>query len=242
MGYATAGQWVQRVAAELGMTPRQFMEADIDVFQLLLAVDTPENGLIRGSFRGGMSWEVRYDPATITVTSVKMYLDGALAVEWSGTMTAQQFLDDDWPETLVYGSAQPDVLWAVNGTIRAGSGNDIVELDGNAGNAIVAYGEAGQDAFVIKSATGNHITLADYQPGEKILFEDYDSFEMLASDFRGVEYAAHGFTAHFGWGADTWSLTIEGASVEQMRLEDLLVGQAGNDAVYAPLMSALGIV
>lgn len=239
MGYATAGQWVKRVAGELGMTPRQFLDADIDVFDLLLSAENnPENGLIQGAFRGGMRWEVRYDPATVTVTGIKIYLDDVLAAEWSGAMTAQQFLDDDWPETLVYGSEQADALWTGDGTVFAGAGNDIIELGGNA----IAYGEAGQDAFVVYWG-GSHITLADYQPGEKILFDMYDSFQELGQAYQGWEAAGNGFTVHFaGSYSPAWSLTIQGASIDQMRLEDLLVGQAGRDAVYAPVMSALGIV
>lgn len=241
VGYATEGQWAQRAAAELGITPQQFLDSYyIDGFLLLLlSADSPEYGLIHINFRGGLSSEVRYDPATATVTSVKTYLDGALVEEWSGAMTAQQYINFDWPGTLVYGSEQADYLWIGDGTILAGSGNDIVELDGN--NAI-AYGEAGQDVFDVSGRSGNHITLADYQPGEKIFFYGYESFEMLAQNIRGVEMASNGFTLNFGEGYNTWSLTILGTSVDQMRLEDLLFGQAGIDAVYAPVMSALGIV
>jgi hypothetical protein len=152
-------------------------------------------------------------------------------------MTAEAFLADDWPAD-VYGSNGDDYLSAWDNKVFAGAGNDIIELVGNA----VGYGQGGADTFVV--IPGDHITIADYQPGEKIFFYGYDDWQSLVSSFRGVSNSGPtGFTLQFGGpGYLQWSLTIQGTPLEQMRIEDILVGQAAHDQVYAPVYAAFGLL
>jgi hypothetical protein len=234
------GRVFQDVAAALSMTPRQLWENDVDIFQLLEAVESPAPGQLHGIFKAGITMDVSYDPATLTVTHVRLYHNGQLAVEFSGAMTAEAFLYGDWPAD-VYGSNGDDYLF-VDGAnkVFAGAGNDIIELEGSA----VGYGQGGADTFVVMSGQGDHITIADYQPGEKILFYSYDDWQSLVSSFQGVsESGPTGFTLQFGGpGYPQWSLTIQGTPLEQMRVEDLLVGQAAHDQVYAPVYAAFGLL
>jgi len=65
------GRLFQDVAAALGMTPRQLWESDVDIFQLLETVESPAPGQLHGIFKAGITMDVSYDPATLTVTHVK---------------------------------------------------------------------------------------------------------------------------------------------------------------------------
>jgi hypothetical protein len=164
---------------------------------------------------------------------------------WSGSMSKEQFLYEDWPADTVYGSVEPDILdilYFDHGIcFFGGPGNDIIQL----GRDTTAYGQEGVDTFEIFDIyeKGAHLTIADYQAGEKILFP-YDTFDELVAAFQGVSNVTdNGFTANFGGAYEPhWSLTIIGTPLDQMNVADLLVGYAGMLTVYGPFLSELGLI
>jgi len=245
MGYQAEGAWFQQIAAELGMSPFELWESESSgLLSLVTSVDEREAGHIDAGLRGNASLRVDYDPATMIVMQVAVSVGGQSAYLWQGSMSADEFLREDWPVEQVYGSAFADSLWVGGGgaTTFAGAGNDIIEMNGcSAGEFVTAFGEEGQDAFVV-SGFGN-VVIGDYQAGEKILFSDYDSMAALVEDFAGVGPAAGvGFTLNFqnDWGED-WSLTIENFSIDNMRIEDLLADEGSGWGIYGPYIEAMGV-
>lgn len=247
VGYVAEGQYLQRLAAELGLTPLELIESDWNLFDMMLDYDFPAPGQVTVNFRAGLSMSVQYDPATLTITSADVYYQGQPIYNWRGQMTVEQLVTDDWPETVIYGSDSADYLEIENGTIYAGGGNDIIQIFGNS----VVYGGAGREDYAIEYAGhGDNIRIADYQLGERIYFSAYDDFTTLAQSLRGVSATANGFSAQFAapWpGGSVWTLTIEGVSLDQFAQQGdinqiLLTGVAGEEAIYAPLWQAIGLL
>ncbi len=246
VGYATEGQYFQRLAAQLGMTPQQLWNGGWNVFDMMVSFEIPTPGQLTASFQGGLLMNVQYDPVTVTVHQLELSYEGQLAYRWQGTMSDHDFLSDVWHSQTVYGSPYADWFFIDRGgTGYGGDGNDVIELEDNA----TAYGGAGQDAFdLIGFFAGSNFHIADYQPGEKILFSMFESFEELAAAFQGVSgVTANGFTIHFDMPyGPNFSVTIEGVSLEQFSRSNLqevvLVGVQGEQELYAPVMQAFGIL
>jgi len=250
IGYVQIGQYYRQLAAELGLDREALYEDDFDhLFDIdtLVSWSIPTPGQLQAQFLAGMTMDVRYEPTSLTVTEVWMSLQGRLAYEWSGAMSAQAFLDGYWPVDLSYGSPSADLLFIENGTAYAGNGNDILQMGGNA----VAYGQGGRDVFALEYVGhGNNLRIADYEMGERIYFAMYDSVDELIAAFQGVsDVSANRFTLHFAQRfGPHWSLTVEGAGLEPFAAqpnllgEIVLVGLEGAERVYAPVMEAFGIL
>lgn len=243
VGYAELGAWFQRIAAEFGKTPPEFfMEigGDLDPNPLaLVKTYSIGDGLLTAQLRGDVILTAQFDPQTLTVTHITYSYGGQTALQWEGQMSAAQFLTDDWPPTVYYGSPQADVLEAWSGdVVYGGAGNDLLVL---AENNAKAYGQAGTDTFLVDGY--GHMTIGDYQPGEKIVFMLYENLAELAADFRGVQAVGNGFRVLFK-SAQTpdWSLTFENLRVEQLRLDDLAFAtHATLTGVYQPVFQAFGL-
>ncbi|MGB9632591.1 MAG: hypothetical protein ACPL8I_04635 [Chloroflexaceae bacterium] len=242
-GYAMAAQYFKQLASETGQSVKALIDAPdgLKLLDFLLDYSFPAPGQLHADFRGGAAWDVQFDPQTYTVTQVVESWNGEAIDRWSGSMSVEQFLSEDWPADTVYGSVEPDMLNVEHGICFGGPGNDIIELDSDA----TAYGQEGVDAFDLSfyGGEGDHLTIADYQAGEKILFP-YDTFDELVAAFQGVSNVTdNGFTANFGGAyGPHWSLTIIGTPLDQMNVADLLVGETGNQVVYGPPLSELGLI
>lgn len=231
-------QYIQQLAADLGTTVTGLSTPNLS--NLYRPEVEYKDDYIVEHFPGGMDWEIVQDPSTYTVTNFRVLFNGSLFCEVQGLMTPEELSSGEWPVTTIHGSNKDDWFFIGNGvTGYGGGGNDILELQGGA----IAYGGPGLDGYHLAYfGDGGQMRIADYEAGEKILFSMYDSFDELASAFKGVTNDANGFTVHFGQPDGTqWSLAIEGTPLEAMRLEDLLVGDAGLEQLYAPLWEALGI-
>lgn len=243
VGYTEIGAWFQRIAAELGQTPLAFfMQSGKYLgFNPITQVKgfSIEDGLLTAQLRGDVTLTAHFVPQTLTVTRIVYSHNGKTAFEWAGQMTAEQFLTDDWPPTTYYGSGQADIIEAFGGDlIYGGAGQDLLVLSG--GSAKV-YGQADTDTFIIDGF--GELSIGDYQPGEKIMFEGYESLAELAADFKGVQTTGNGFRLLFkGAYTPQWSLSFENLSMEQLRLEDLAFGtDATRVGVYQQVFAAFGL-
>ncbi len=247
---ADLGLYFQQAATELGTTPLQLWESGFDLRQALVSLNLAQ-GQLTASFRGGASMNMRYDPATMTVTQIELYHQGQLFYEWSGAMSGKEFLCSswpDWPKDIAYGNPEANLLSVrQNATVYADSGNDVIQMEDNA----AAFGQAGQDVFALEHVNdGGQLRIADYELGERIYFSMYESMEELGAAFQGVsDVTANRFTLHFAqqYGLH-WSLTIEGVGLNEFAAQQnflggiVLVGVEGGNAVYGPVMQAMGLL
>ncbi len=230
--------WIKAVAQSVGTSPIQFLDEEINILQFVTSVTETGPGEVVGTLVGGLTLQVQYDPQALVVRRVEYRIDGELAYVWEGSMSVEAFLMDVYPVDVRYGSNDVDVLSAEDCTVYAGEGNDVIQLMGSG----IAYGQGGMDVFDVSN--WGHMTIKDYQPGEKILFPDYDSLTALAADFVGITPAANnGFTLHFRSGGQNgydWSLTFENTAPDIRLLDDFLFGDAGEMEVYGPIFARAG--
>lgn len=226
--------WFKSLAQSLGVSPLELYEDGVDLLRIVTSVTQTSPGEVVGHLIGGVTLHVRYDPQTLVVHRVEYYYNNALVTSWEGSMSVQQFLADDYPVDVRYGSQYADVLYIDAGTVYAGDGNDVIQLEGG-----VAYGEGGMDVFEVSN--WGHMTIKDYQTGEKILFPDYANLGQLAADFVGVTQAAGGFTLNFSTQGRHWSLTFENTALDTRLLDDFLFGREGTIQVYGPILAQVGL-
>ncbi len=248
MGIEAFFSWVQNAAAEVGRTPADFLFESDGLLQWLKSHQFLSEDVVRGWFPGGMVWDVRFVPSTMQVTEIRISVNDQPFYEWMGLSSWDEFVVEDWPVDVSYGSPYSDWLstWEGN-TVYAGAGDDLIESDVWGGAATI-FGHEGRDAYLFYSC-GNaaQVTLADYELGERLYFDMYDTLEDLLQHVVNVRDAsAQGFTVDFRSPQDPhdgWSLRFEGVSLEQFVAQDLnqviVTGVQGDGSFFAPYLSLL---